>query len=201
MAILDYFKPAQTIRIEDDLPPPVPNTNTLTSSFFRPFANYGPIRLGGESEEAPAESGYLKLSRWDRIIVFGIFLVASFVCYLICIFMFPILSLKPRKFILLWTLGSIFFVVSFAFLQGAANYFNHLISGERIFFTVIYFGSIFLTMYLSLVLKSVLLSVLFAVIQLVAQLYYTVSYFPFGKRTLQFTSSVAASSAESWINS
>lgn len=222
MKFTDLFKRDQAIRIEEEpLPPPVThttNTNTSTTttpssstspfnvnfSNLNPFKNYGPIQLPlteEAEEQVTNESGPLNLSKWDRLIIFGIFLLGAVVCYAICIFMFPILSLKPRKFISLWTLGSVFFLVSFAVLQGFTQYVKHLFSGPRIAFTAAFLGSIGLTMYSSLVLHSTVLAIVFAVVQLVAQLSYTVSYFPFGRQTLGFTSRVALSQAESWINS
>jgi len=115
--------------------------------------------------------------------------------------LFPVLSLKPRKFALLWSLGLIFFLISFGVLQGAQAYLVHLFSSTRIIFTIVFGASIILTLISSLSLKSTLLSIIFAAIQLVAALWYTVSYFPLGRQTLNLAGGVARGQVENWINS
>ncbi|KAG5418580.1 hypothetical protein I9W82_004108 [Candida metapsilosis] len=62
-------------------------------------------------------------------------------------------------------------------------------------------ASIILTLISSLSLKSTLLSIIFAAIQLVAALWYTVSYFPLGRQTLNLAGGVARGQVENWINS
>ena len=90
----------------------------------------------------------------------------------------PILALKPRKFVTLWTVGSLLFISSFAALQGPLPYAKHLLSTPRLPFTAAYFGSMGLTLYVSLGLNSTILTVLSAAVQIVALLWYLVSYFP-----------------------
>ncbi|ODV59934.1 Sft2p [Ascoidea rubescens DSM 1968] len=202
------------------LPLPVPNnsssdSNTFSQKFKRlnPFQN-GSVRLPAVTdsqrlrrEEREIDNsisddpGLLNLSKWDRMLIFALFFAGSIICFLICFFLFPVLSLKPRKFATLWSLGSIFFVVSFIFLQGFKNYFTHLFSKERIYFTLFFFSSIFLTLVSSLYFKSIILSIIFCIVQLISVIWYTVSYFPMGKQTLRLASNVAYHQAESWINS
>lgn len=42
------------------------------------------------------------MSRWDRLLVFGAFNIAALACFVICFALFPVLSLKPRKFAILY---------------------------------------------------------------------------------------------------
>lgn len=49
-----------------------------------------------------------------------------------------------------WTLGSIFFLASFAAVMGPMAYVKHLLSAERLPFTSAYFGSLGLSMYFAL---------------------------------------------------
>ncbi|GMM38839.1 hypothetical protein DASC09_061780 [Saccharomycopsis crataegensis] len=219
MAIIDFFKRNQAIQITEDntLPSPVPNSTPSTSSSssstfpnfggWSSFKKYNLIRLpenDDDNQEIPAasnEPGMFNLSQSDRWMIFIIFLVGSLACYGICIVMFPILSLKPRKFIALWTLGSIFFVTGFVFLKGLQSSMNSLLSTDRMALKLAVIASIIMTIYSTIVLHSTVLSIIFAVLQLVSQAYYSASYFPFGRSTLGFSSRIAINQAESWINS
>jgi hypothetical protein len=83
----------------------------------------------------------------------------------------PVLVLKPRKFVILWTVGSLLFLCrysparpfysilfwrefdvngSFAALQGPVPYIKHLLSPTRVPFTTAYFGSLAATLYFSI---------------------------------------------------
>lgn len=184
-----------------------PVGNSGTSNNFRskllklnPF-KFNSVYLEDEDNYVTSEPGYFELSRWDRMLIFGLTFAGSVCCYLICIFLFPVLSLKPRKFALLWSLGSIFFLVSFGVLQGFQAYVLHLLLSTRIIFTVTFITSIIMTLISSLSLKSTILSIIFAVLQLISAIWYTVSYFPMGQQTLNLAGNVARSQVDSWINS
>lgn len=186
------------------LPAPVtePQGNSFTNKLkkLNPFKSENNVYL--QDDDIPASTdGFLgELSRWDRMLIFALTFGGSVCCYIICIFLFPILSLKPRKFALLWSLGSIFFLVSFGVLQGFQAYMVHLFTSTRILFTISFVSSIVLTLISSVALKSAILSIIFASIQLIAAIWYTVSYFPMGRQTLGLASNVARSQVESWIN-
>ena len=146
-------------------------------------------RLPSYNQTSQEEPGWFKLSRVEKMIGFGCCLAASMLCFTICIFMFPILALKPRKFGLLWSMGSLLFVISFGVLQGPVSYTKHLLSANRIVFTVVFFSSVLSTLYCAVVLRSGILTIITSVIELFAVAYYTISYFPFGAQTLTFFTS------------
>jgi hypothetical protein len=141
------------------------------------------------------------VSRWDRLLIFGGCLIGAVACFALCFALLPVMALKPRKFAVLWTLGSLLFVISFGVLQGPASYLLHLISAERLPFSLAYFGSMIATMVFSLGLKSTLLTIVAVIIQILAALWYTVSYFPMGTQSLKFASRIGARQVTSWINS
>lgn len=201
-----FLKNYSPLSQDDGAPLPAPATQPNAESGFKtrlqklnPFRNNS-VYLEDDDNYVTSEPGYFELSRWDRMLIFALTFGGSACCYLICIFLFPVLALKPRKFALLWSLGSILFLVSFGVLQGFQAYLLHLCSSTRIIFTVVFITSIILTLVSSLSLKSTLLLIIFAVIQLISALWYTVSYFPLGKQTLGLASGVARSQVESWIN-
>ncbi|EGU89282.1 hypothetical protein FOXB_00235 [Fusarium oxysporum f. sp. conglutinans Fo5176] len=96
------------------------------------------------------EEGWFVLSRWDRLLIFGACNLAAVACFVICFTLFPVLSLRPRKFVILWSVGSLMFLASFAAVMGPMNYVYHLLSTPRLPFTAAYFGSITLTLVFAL---------------------------------------------------
>ena len=100
------------------------------------------------------EPSWFKLSNVEKMIAFIMCLGSSALCFCLSFFLFPVLALKPRKFGMLWTLGSLLFVLSFGILQGPKKYTMHLLSSHRIVFTGVFFGSVFATLYASIILKS-----------------------------------------------
>ncbi|KAG5421209.1 SFT2 [Candida metapsilosis] len=165
------------------------------TDYFKSGANDIYNRLPTSIQEATSSSNtsqepsWFTLSRFERLVGFGCCLAASILCFVLCFFMFPVLALRPRKFGLLWTGGSVLFIFSFGILQGPHSYIRHLLSRDRIVFTTVFFTSILLTLYSSVVVKSSLLTIFTSIIEILAVAYYTVSYFPFGASTLTFFTS------------
>ncbi|KAL9545208.1 hypothetical protein PS6_008346 [Mucor atramentarius] len=65
-------------------------------------------------------------------------------------------------------MGSILILVSVALLRGPLSHIKHMISMERLPFTVSYVGSMILTLYAALGLRAMILTIIFAIIQIVA---------------------------------
>ncbi|CAM8955746.1 unnamed protein product [Rhodiola kirilowii] len=105
-----------------------------------------------------------------------------------------IMVLMPQKFALCFTIGCAFIIGAFFALKGPRNQLAHMISRERLPFTLGFLGSMIGTIYVSMVLHSYVLSVLFSVLQVLSLSYYAISYFPGGSTGLKFLSSTLASS-------
>ncbi|KAK6335561.1 protein transport protein sft2 [Orbilia brochopaga] len=185
------------------------NTGFLsTISSYNPFGGDGYVRLPTSNVDAqlPArtreeeEAGWFAMSRWDRLLGFGICNLGAAVCFLICFILLPSILVTFRKFAILWTVGSLLFLSSWALLYGPVTYARHLLSAERLPFTGIYFGSITLTLYFGVGLQSYLLTIPAAAVQMCALLWYLVSYFPMGTTGLRFASQFGAQQAVSWLN-
>ncbi|KAJ4336520.1 protein transport protein sft2 [Didymella glomerata] len=148
------------------------------------------------------EEGWFALSRWDRLLVFGGLLLAAAAMFATCIgLMFtPVFIVRPRKFAILWTMGSVLFLAAWAVMMGPIQYAQHLISGPRLPFTGAYFGSIALTLYFSLGLHSTILTFVAVIAQLVSLLWFTVSYFPMGSTGLRFGARFAGNHVAAWMN-
>ncbi|KAJ6131136.1 hypothetical protein N7523_001596 [Penicillium sp. IBT 18751x] len=201
-------------RRDPDLPVRT-NASQDTSVFSRlqslnPFGQGGYVQLPTHNEgpgaplPAPTrqqeEEGFFALSRWDRMLIFGACNLGAAVCFLICFFLFPVLTLKPRKFAVLWSVGSVLFLLSWAVLMGPWSYAKHLISGSRLPFTAAYFGSIGLTLYFAIGRQNLFLTLISSICQLVALVWYLVSYFPMGSTGLQYMGRFGVNRVSAWVS-
>lgn len=95
----------------------------------------------------------------------------------------PMIVLKPQKFALSFTCGSITFMGSFGILKGPMEHLKGLFAADRLYFTFIYFGSMFMTLYLTFTtrgLQGYALVMAASGLQLVALLWYLISFLPGG---------------------
>eukprot|EP00532_Pseudo-nitzschia_australis_P003130 CAMPEP_0168186778 /NCGR_PEP_ID=MMETSP0139_2-20121125/14633_1 /TAXON_ID=44445 /ORGANISM="Pseudo-nitzschia australis, Strain 10249 10 AB" /LENGTH=180 /DNA_ID=CAMNT_0008108847 /DNA_START=105 /DNA_END=644 /DNA_ORIENTATION=- len=86
----------------------------------------------------------------------------------------PMLALKPQKFALSFTCGSITFMGSFGIMKGPYEHFISMCTMERMPFTTIYLGSMMATLYLTCTkggMKGYTLVLISSGVQLVALLW------------------------------
>ncbi|ENN71295.1 protein transport protein SFT2 [Dendroctonus ponderosae] len=128
------------------------------------------------------------LTRFQRIVLFAICIGMGILCFSLSLMYLPVLLFKARKFALLFTLGSLFFVSSFFFLWGPIAYLKHMFTRERIVLTLTYGGTLIATLYCALHLQSTPFTVLFAVGQIISLLWTVISNIPGGTTGLSFFS-------------
>ncbi|KAL0128321.1 hypothetical protein PUN28_003537 [Cardiocondyla obscurior] len=145
-------------------------------------------------DEAEENAGWIKNSRREccpamtkiqRGILFAVCLFMGILCFSLSLLYTPVLLLKARKFALLYSLGSLFFVMSLFFLWGP-NYIKMLFTAEKKYFTMLYFTSLIGTLYFALHLQSTPLTVLCTVLQLIATLSFLISHIPGGTTSIVF---------------
>ncbi|XP_043662275.1 protein transport protein SFT2 [Drosophila teissieri] len=146
------------------------------------------------------DSCFPKLSRLQRIVGFVACLGMGALCMTLSTFYIPVLILKARKFALLYTLGSLFFILSFCFLSGFGSFLKQMFSKPRLLTSLSYSSCLILTLYCALVAKSTAFTVLFAVAQIIALLFMVLGTVPGGATGLKFfgqlfKSTVSASSS------
>ncbi|XP_062505673.1 uncharacterized protein LOC134182294 [Corticium candelabrum] len=139
-------------------------------------------------KEEPNDSCLPSLSRKQRVVGFLTLLFAGGACFGLSFLLLPILVLRVRKFVALFTLGSVLTLGSFSLLWGPVSHMKHLFSPQRLPFTAAYLSSMALTLYSALVRRSTILTLLFAICEVAALLWYTVSYIPGGVTGLKFLS-------------
>ncbi|XHF97124.1 hypothetical protein AWENTII_000725 [Aspergillus wentii] len=145
---------------------PVRTNSSSSTPFLSKLSSLNPFGQGEGYVQLPTHEGpgaagrreeedsVFALNRWDRMLIFFACNVGAALCFVICFFLFPVLSLKPRKFAILWSVGSLLFLLSWAVLMGPWVYAKHLVSGSRLPFTAAYFGSIALTLYFAIGVSS-----------------------------------------------
>ncbi|KAH8241819.1 vesicle transport protein SFT2C [Drosophila bipectinata] len=127
-----------------------------------------------------------KLSRLQRIVGFVACLGMGGLCISLSTLYIPVLILKARKFALLYTLGSLFFILSFCFLSGFGAFLRQMFSKPRLLTSISYSSCLLLTLYCALVAKSTAFTVLFAVAQIIALLFMVLGMVPGGATGLKF---------------
>ncbi|ORX97736.1 SFT2-domain-containing protein [Basidiobolus meristosporus CBS 931.73] len=130
------------------------------------------------------EPGWFALTYWQRWVGFFICVGVGLLCFTLAFFTLPIIVVRPQKFALAFTMGSILMMTSFALLKGPVSHFRHIISKERLPFTLTYGSSLLLTLYFAVVAHQYIGTIIFCVIQLIALVWYFVSYLPGGTASL-----------------
>ena len=106
------------------------------------------------------------------------------------------IALKPQKFALSFTCGSLTFMGSFGILKGPWEHLKSMFTTDRMVFTTMYLGSMILTLYLTFTkggIQGYTLVLMASGAQLVALLWYLVSFLPGGTLGLQLVFRAMAS--------
>ncbi|KAG6916830.1 hypothetical protein DXG01_005215 [Tephrocybe rancida] len=174
----------------DDSQPaaPAPAGNPFSRFYNTVAGDYIPLR---SSERTNEDEAWFALSSWERLLGFGGCLVGAAVCFFVSFMTLPFLALRPSKFALSFSLGSLLVMFGFSVLIGPINHFKHLISAERLPFSTVYFASLGLTLYFSLGAHSYLGSLICGAVQVVALVAYVLAYFPGGTSTLRLGGQLA----------
>merc|ERR1712029_1055880 len=158
-------------------------------------------RKESQSWLAQKMDAYLpSLSKKQRIIGFMTSLVLGTICFGLAISFLPMLVINPRKFSLLFSLGSLFTISSFSFLWGPYNHITHLFSKERLPFTLVYFTTLIGTLYFAMGLQSAILTPIAAVLQVIALVWFVISYIPGGQTGLKFFTKLCSGFCRSSVN-
>ncbi|WJX37388.1 hypothetical protein P8452_25155 [Trifolium repens] len=129
------------------------------------------------------------------LVYFGLFLASGVFFVFIAFTLFlPVMVVMPQKFAICFTLGCGLIIGSFFALKGPKYQLAHMLSKERLPFTLVFLGSMIGTIYVSMVRHSYILSVVFSVVQVLSLGYYAISYFPGGSAGMTFLTSALTSS-------
>lgn len=171
---------------------PLSSTDQLPqqSSLFSSLSSFIPTQSSSgtgatSSTSTTSTDDFCGLTLWQRYSLFLILLSCAAFLFIISLMTLPMIVLTPRKFATTYTTASLLTMTSFALIRGFKTHFTHLFGKERWPWTLMYLGSMVLTLYASLVLKSYLWTLLASGVQLVALIWYTSSYLPGGTQGLK----------------
>ena len=138
------------------------------------LSGYVPLRSNDRTNE---EEAYFALSRWERFLGFLLCCAGAAVCFLVSFLTLPLLAVKPRKFAVAFSMGSLLFMLgldpfihaadctlhtntyavnsSFAILAGPLAHLKHITSPERLPFTASWLGSLGLTLFFAIGVSSI----------------------------------------------
>ncbi|KIK09474.1 hypothetical protein K443DRAFT_82520 [Laccaria amethystina LaAM-08-1] len=194
---LSQFRWARGVTDDSQQQQQAPQAANPFSRFYNAVAgDYIPLRSNEQSNE---EEAWFALSRWERLLGFGVCLIGAAVCFFVAFLTLPFLAIRPAKFALAFSLGSLLVMFGFSVLVGPINHIKHLVSKDRLPFSAVYFGSLGLTLYFSLGAHSWLGSLVSGVVQVVALVSYVLAYFPGGTQTLRMGGSLALRGAGSLL--
>jgi hypothetical protein len=99
------------------------------------------------------------------------------------------LAVRPQKFALSFTFGSLTFMGSFGILKGPVEHLKSMFQADRLYFTFLYFGSMFVTLYATFSFggaSGYLLVISSSAAQLLSLLWYLISFLPGGAAGLKY---------------
>ncbi|CAL5202391.1 unnamed protein product [Lathyrus oleraceus] len=189
------YASAQSSQVDDpsnfpfDIESAVRSANDTVSGTFS-VVSKGVRELPGSFQSATSS-----VPSGKALVYFGLLLASGVFFVFIAFTLFlPVMVVMPQKFAICFTLGCGFIIGSFFALKGPKNQLAHMLSKERLPFTLIFLGSMIGTIYVSMVRHSYVLSVVFSVVQVLSLGYYAISYFPGGSAGMTFLTSALTSS-------
>ena len=143
-----------------------------------------------QAMEAQMPKKILGMNYQQRFQVFaGLLLIAALFFALAFLFGLPMIGVRPQKFALSFTMGSLTFMASFGILKGPMEHLKGMCAPDRVVFTSIYIASMIMTLYCTFHyggFSGYALVLMASGIQLAALLWYLVSFLPGGTLGLQY---------------
>lgn len=131
----------------------------------------------------------LGMNYQERFKMFCALLILSAIFFLLAFAVgLPMISIRPQKFALSFTCGSLLFLCSFAILRGPEAHFRGMIESDRLPFTAFYVGSMVATLYFTFNwhgASAYIVVLLCSAAQLLALLWYLVTFLPGGAAGMQ----------------
>ena len=139
------------------------------------------------------ETSYLK---------FGIIFFTGIVIIIISFLFLPLIIITPKKFTLLFALGTFVTILSFIFYFGTNKFFDVLFNKDRIWFTVIYlagfFGCLFFPTFFG---KNYFLILVFSGLELISTLFFILTFLPGGYSSIKMFTNLFCSQIKRIFNS
>jgi hypothetical protein len=112
----------------------------------------------------------------------------------------PVVWISPKKFVSLFSLGSLITIISFVFIYGTSGYLEMLFSKSRFLFSTLFFLSIFIGIYFAFTDSYYIISLICAVLQFITVIVFVLSFIPGGGYGISFIKSMMLSPVYSLWN-
>jgi hypothetical protein len=143
----------------------------------------GWIPVSTQSTDQPttttSSEGCFGLTKIQRFVLLIMCSVMSVICYIIALFSLPTLIFAPQKFALTYTMAGLLSFTGIAVNKGFFTFVKHMVSQDRLYFTLVYIFTTAGTLYAVFGAKSYILTLFFVIIQLGALVWYYSNYLPF----------------------
>ena len=175
-------------------------------------SNEGIQLKGGTSAEENASSKDACLTKFKNYLIskiqvetsylkFGIIFITGMVIIIMSLFFLPLLFISPKKFALLFALGTFVSLSSFIFYYGTIKFIEILFNKDRIWFTVVYltgfFGCLFFPTFFG---KNYFIILVFSGLEMISTLFFILTFLPGGYTSIRFFSNLFISQIKRLFN-
>ncbi|OQS01264.1 hypothetical protein ACHHYP_01477 [Achlya hypogyna] len=156
---------------------------------------WGNIKSRSSNTMSPAQMEAMK-SYPQRFKTFVMLILLSGLFFGMASLFLPLLLIRPSKFALSFSIGSVLALSAIAALRGWKSYCLSLIQPTHLLLTTLYLSSLASTLYACLIMGSYIYVILSASLQLITLGYFLLSAFPGGVSALNTTGKIVAKSAK-----
>ena len=138
------------------------------------------------------ETSYLK---------FGIVFITGVAIIILSLFFLPLILISPKKFALLFALGTFVSLSSFIFYYGTAQFLDILFNKDRIWFTIVYligfFGCLFFPTFFG---KNYFIILVFSGLEMISTLFFILTFLPGGYSSIRLFTNLFVSQFKRLFN-
>ena len=175
-------------------------------------SNEGIQLKGGTSAEENTSSKDTCLTKFKNFLIskiqvetsylkFGIIFITGMVIIIMSLFFLPLLFISPKKFALLFALGTFVSLSSFIFYYGTIKFIEILFNKDRIWFTIVYltgfFGCLFFPTFFG---KNYFIILVFSGLEMISTLFFILTFLPGGYTSIRFFSNLFISQIKRLFN-
>ncbi|GAW82345.1 protein transport protein SFT2 [Plasmodium gonderi] len=160
-------------------------SNSTTAETGSMFSNFPLFNNQNRENESNSFFAFTTVLSYKNFPLFCLLFGISIIFLILSFFTLPMIVITPRQFGFFFTLSSICFVSSLAFLKGFSSLYYHLMEKNRLPFTSAYILSLLSTLYFTIIKPLYLLALITSVVQVLALISFIVSYIPGGSGAIR----------------
>ncbi|CRG94939.1 protein transport protein SFT2, putative [Plasmodium gallinaceum] len=161
------------------------SSNSTAAETESIFSNFPLFNNQNRNNESNTFFGFTALLSYKNFPLFCVLFGVSVLFMILSFLTLPMIVIAPRQFGFFFTLSSISFVSSLAFLKGFSSLYFHLLEKKRLPFTTAYILSLVSTLYFTVISPLYLLALITSIVQVLALISFIVSYIPGGSEAIK----------------